>query len=460
MAFPVIKAKERILRTLGASEMPSASVLDIINECGEFLVTVHPWNWLTRQQVDVNLFKGIPYVTLPLRFPHELRDIIAVSPAEILHSVDWTSWGHLLDERDSSAPDTFNRHIALAHLPRPAPNLLFETEALVEAAAGGPTWFTVGAHVLAKGVAGHPPHPATGEVTTTRVEAAAAGNQVKQTVSAHRLTRSVVYRASILLKADGAALPTRSTLQLTSSAGALRTIIDITWATFTAALRTVAPVSAGAGVHTFGLERRSDGWVRAWVDVTYLQTADDGKLTMALEVIASDLGEATKALFVADPQLEAVLPAASSTVVPSDPTPYVPVPGAEIISGGEPVPVLEISPIPETDDLTGPISFVYRGGWPHVESERDVISIPAYLNSYFQELLVQWARGFEEEDLAYLTERIGALMGRGNVFLESAIERDADVQPEYGRIRNGAVGGSRYTHDWGSGTTVAGPEDS
>ena len=444
-------------RTIGVPELPEP--LDLINEAGEYLVTVHPWKWLERQEIRVNVYKGIPYVRLPLRFPRSFRDIIALQPAGLtLETIGWSTFGTLLERRNYGLDIPLTRRVALTHLPAQHPNLLFETENVASATVGGPVWARTGTDpiTVASG-ASDPAHPVTGEKTTTRIQGDTA-DFLLQAVAAHRLVNGGVYRASWLVRGDQAALPTRSTITLTTSSGTVRTAVDITWATLAVAL-SPGLANAGAGVHTFGSERLSNGWVRVWVDLTYLTTADTGALASRIHCVGATLVELDKAIFVADPQVELVVPAASSTVLPVSPSTYEPVPYAEEIRGGEPIPVLEMHPVPAADDLSGPISIIYRGGWPQVESERDLISIPSYLHSYFRELLVAWARGTLEEDVASLSDRITGQLGlaSGNEFLRAAMERDWEVQPEYGVLRGGAAEGAPLYIDYGSDATVADP---
>src|SRR5688572_29809361 len=132
-----------MLHSTGAAELRSP--LDYINEAGEFLVTVHPWKWLERQELRVNEYKGVPYVRLPLRFPHEVRDIIAIQPSgAVIDGLGWSSFGTLLERRAYGGGAPFTRRLALTHLPALPVNLLLSTSSMAEATVGGSPWARTG----------------------------------------------------------------------------------------------------------------------------------------------------------------------------------------------------------------------------------------------------------------------------------------------------------------------------
>lgn len=109
-------------------------------------------------------------------------------------------------------------------------------------------------------------------------------------------------------------------------------------------------------------------------------------------------------------------------------------------SVGSPTPRLEIYPEPTTDQL-GAIRIFYHANWPELTSDTDLLVIPEYTETLFLQLLRAFARGYEEEDQASLSVRLNEI-SIGPLFI-MAVQRDGDVQPDYGPLRGGLVNGAR-----------------
>ncbi len=458
MALSLARIAARIRKSLGGQ--PESSLPDIVNPAGEFLVALHPWGWLERQQVALDFVKNQPFVRLPFFFPRELRHVTSWRCSSRNRSFAPGTAQELLDVRSDEPPAGAFRVVGAIAFQRPThPNLLLRTESLHEGAPTGPVWLTTGtiSVAIASG-ASDPLHPVTGEKGVAKLTASSGGNFF-QDVPAARLKDKGVYWLSGYLRADGAAGPTRSTVQLAvPGSGTLRTCANIVWgAVPTIVARVSAPVSAGAGLHTVSLTRLQDGWVRFALAVTRDMVVDAGVLRVIVQPVDPDLAEVAKIVYVTGLQLELIDPYFPGAPAPDGPGPYRATISDEYPSGGAPVPVLEIAPVPVADEPAALVA-TFAGGWPYIDNDSDQVSIPDYLNGYFLELCVEWARGLEEQDREPLSVRLASRMAQGNPMLEAAIMRDLELQPELGPLRNGAIyTQDAYSHDWESGSSVAGP---
>ena len=104
--------------------------------------------------------------------------------------------------------------------------------------------------------------------------------------------------------------------------------------------------------------------------------------------------------------------------------------------GGEPRARLEIWPDPDAD-AAGAITFYYRGGWTNLNEDSEYVSLPAWLQSLYIQLVRAFARGYEREDMAGVSERCAQIMA--GPLISAAVRRDGAMQPEYGGLQNGAA---------------------
>lgn len=104
------------------------------------------------------------------------------------------------------------------------------------------------------------------------------------------------------------------------------------------------------------------------------------------------------------------------------------------ITGGAPVPRLELWPAPQEND---PNAFLlqYRAKWATVDDDTLALSLPTHVEGLYLTLLRAFARGYEEEDQATLSQRL-AEIEQGPVFA-SARKHDGGHQRNYGRISGG-----------------------
>jgi hypothetical protein len=106
--------------------------------------------------------------------------------------------------------------------------------------------------------------------------------------------------------------------------------------------------------------------------------------------------------------------------------------------GGPPTPRLEIYPTPQSN-LANALTLFYRSTWAPVtpDDSETFVNIPQYAEPAFLQALRQFARGYQDEEHATMGQRLADLMA-GPVW-GAAIEQDGLTQPEYGKMRGGAV---------------------
>jgi len=111
--------------------------------------------------------------------------------------------------------------------------------------------------------------------------------------------------------------------------------------------------------------------------------------------------------------------------------------------------LLEIWPSVTTDDEDA-LTIFYRGDWVDIASDSDRIRIPDYVELLYIELCRRFAKGWEEEDVASLPERLEELT-RSQLYMDVR-SSDASIQPDYGEITGGAV--EMISGAWDNGTTL------
>lgn len=106
------------------------------------------------------------------------------------------------------------------------------------------------------------------------------------------------------------------------------------------------------------------------------------------------------------------------------------------IAGGPRVPRLEIAP----EIVAGQKSafcLMYRSKWRRVTTASTEIDLPVWAEPAFREAIRHFARGYFEEDVATLDQRLANYM-QGALFRQ-AVEQDAAIQNTWGEIEGGAV---------------------
>jgi len=106
------------------------------------------------------------------------------------------------------------------------------------------------------------------------------------------------------------------------------------------------------------------------------------------------------------------------------------------VDGGAPRARLEIWPDPLVDDA-GALTLYYRAGWETLDEDSDFVSIPEWIQGLYIQLIRAFARGYEREDVASMSQRcMEVMMGP---FAMSAKRRDGMMQPAYGEMHNSAA---------------------
>lgn len=97
---------------------------------------------------------------------------------------------------------------------------------------------------------------------------------------------------------------------------------------------------------------------------------------------------------------------------------------------------MEIYPTVTTADPNA-LTMFYRAGWRVVEGDADMIAIPDYCETLFRSVLRAFARGYEEDDIASIHQRLAEI--EQSVIFMHAKRRDGDMQPTMGQMSGGAV---------------------
>lgn len=105
-------------------------------------------------------------------------------------------------------------------------------------------------------------------------------------------------------------------------------------------------------------------------------------------------------------------------------------------AGGAPTPRLALFPTP-TAFLLNALTIQYRAGWREVTDDQNQLSIPAWTETLYLQILRHFAKGYEEDDQGDLSMRLG-IVTAGPLFT-AAKRRDGLIQPSYGMLRGGAL---------------------
>lgn len=97
---------------------------------------------------------------------------------------------------------------------------------------------------------------------------------------------------------------------------------------------------------------------------------------------------------------------------------------------------LEVYPTP-TVATTNALTMFYRAGWRTVSSDTVLVPIPDYCESLFRMLVRSFARGYEEDDVASLHQRLAEI--EASPMFVHAKRRDGDMQNTMGQMYGGAV---------------------
>ena len=104
--------------------------------------------------------------------------------------------------------------------------------------------------------------------------------------------------------------------------------------------------------------------------------------------------------------------------------------------GGAPVPILEIYPAPNADDPEG-FTLYYRAKWRRASTDSDFVDVPEYAEPLFKQIVRAFTRGYEEEDVATMSQRLHEI--ENSPLYINAMRMDGHIMPDFGPIQNGAA---------------------
>lgn len=123
--------------------------------------------------------------------------------------------------------------------------------------------------------------------------------------------------------------------------------------------------------------------------------------------------------------------------------------------GGAPRPRLDLWPTPGADSING-LTAYFRAGWRSIRGDRDTVSIPAFMEPLYIQMVRTFALGYERDSEADTARRLGSV--RGSSMFKDCRTRDATLHPTYGPIINGSAAGELTGHSamWNFGS-IGGP---
>lgn len=123
-------------------------------------------------------------------------------------------------------------------------------------------------------------------------------------------------------------------------------------------------------------------------------------------------------------------------------------------SSGPPVPILEIYPAPQADDPEG-FTLFYRAKWRRISTDTDFLDVPEYAEPLFKQIVRAFTRGYEEEDIATMNQRL-AEIEQGPMYT-NAMRADGHTMPDWGPIQSGAAETSMFEPSYLLPTEVSPP---
>lgn len=115
MALTAREALDHVRHALSSDKMPSIGGLRILNDAGEYLVSMHPWRWLEGEQVSLSLLPDQPYVWLP----ENVHSINALVSADTINAnVTLTTAQEIARRRASTINTSFHYWAALVYAPQ------------------------------------------------------------------------------------------------------------------------------------------------------------------------------------------------------------------------------------------------------------------------------------------------------------------------------------------------------
>ena len=106
--------------------------------------------------------------------------------------------------------------------------------------------------------------------------------------------------------------------------------------------------------------------------------------------------------------------------------------------GGAPRPRLDLWPTPGADSVNG-LTAYFRAGWRSIRGDKDSISVPAFMEPLYIQMVRTFALGYERDSEADISRRLGGI--RASTMFKDCRVRDSLLHPTYGPVINGAAAG-------------------
>lgn len=106
--------------------------------------------------------------------------------------------------------------------------------------------------------------------------------------------------------------------------------------------------------------------------------------------------------------------------------------------GGAPRPRLDLWPTPGADKVDG-LTAYFRAGWRSIRGDKDTISVPAFMEPLYIQMVRTFALGYERDSEADISRRLSGL--RNSTMFKDCRTRDSLLHPSYGPSINGAAAG-------------------
>ena len=115
MTVTAREALGHIQHALSTDQMPAVGGLRILNDAGNFVVSMHPWRWLEQAQSTLSLTSGQDYMWLP----EDLREIVALVATDAINAgIHLTTLQEVAQKRGTTISSSLEYWAALAWVPR------------------------------------------------------------------------------------------------------------------------------------------------------------------------------------------------------------------------------------------------------------------------------------------------------------------------------------------------------
>jgi len=115
MTVTAREALGHIQHALSTDQMPAVGGLRILNDAGNFVVSMHPWRWLEQAQSTLSLTSGQDYMWLP----EDLREIVALVATDAINAgIHLTTLNEVAQKRGTTISSSLEYWAALAWQPR------------------------------------------------------------------------------------------------------------------------------------------------------------------------------------------------------------------------------------------------------------------------------------------------------------------------------------------------------